>query len=53
MSEHTITAFDDDLQFVFSKIMEMGGHAEQMVAQAVESLSLNNKNLANSVICSR
>ena len=38
MTEHTVTAFDEDLKFLRSKIMEMGGHAESMIAQSVSAL---------------
>ena len=48
--EHTVTAFDDDLRFLMEKISQMGGHAETMVAQAVNALSRGDNELAKSVI---
>ena len=38
MNEHTVTAFDDDLNFLVAKISEMGGNAESMVARSVTCL---------------
>jgi phosphate transport system protein len=50
MTEHTLTAFDDDLKFVRTKITEMGGHAESIIAQSLSALMKNDIGLAQSVI---
>ena len=39
MSEHTIKAFDTELQELTRKVAEMGGLAERQVADAVEALA--------------
>jgi phosphate transport system protein len=38
MSEHTIKAFDSDLQDIARKVAEMGGMAERQIADAIEAL---------------
>lgn len=50
MTEHTVTAFDDDLKSITSKINEMGGYAESMVEQAVQALVRGDLVLAGSVV---
>jgi phosphate transport system protein len=50
MADHTVTAFDDDLKFIAAKVLEMGGHAEDMVARAVSALLKADIALAQSVI---
>jgi phosphate transport system protein len=50
MSEHTVTAFDEDLRYIAAKISEMGGHAESMVAQSVAALLRSDIEKAQSVI---
>ena len=50
MTEHTVTAFDDDLNFLVAKISEMGGNAESMVARSVNSLLTADEGLARSVV---
>lgn len=50
MTEHTVTAFDDELKSLRSKIMEMGGHAESMIAESVSALLKSDVNRAQSVI---
>jgi phosphate transport system protein len=50
MAEHTVTAFDDDLKFITAKVVEMGGHAEDMVARAVTALLKADKGMAQNVI---
>jgi phosphate transport system protein len=37
-SQHTVTAYDEELQFLTHKIAEMGGHAERMVEQSVAAI---------------
>jgi len=49
MSEHTVSAFDDDLQLIVSKISEMGGNAESMVERSVTALITVDKKLAKQV----
>ncbi|QBK29471.1 phosphate signaling complex protein PhoU [Roseitalea porphyridii] len=50
MSQHTVTAFEEDMSFLAHKIAEMGGHAERMLEQAVRSLVENDRQLARRVI---
>lgn len=50
MSEHTVSAFDDDLNFLTSKISEMGGNAESMVARSVTALLTADKELCKQVV---
>lgn len=50
MTEHTVTAFDDDLKYLRSKITEMGGHAESMIAQSVSALLKNDTDRAQAVV---
>lgn len=50
MTDHTVTAFDDDLKFIAGKLAEMGGNAENMVSQAVSALIKGDPHLADSVI---
>ncbi len=37
-SSHIYSAFDEELKFLMRRISEMGGLAEQMVAESVRSL---------------
>ena len=48
--EHTVTAFDDDLKFITRKVVEMGGHAESMIARAIAALVKGDKALAESIV---
>lgn len=50
MSEHTLSAFEDDLNFISHKIAEMGGHAERMLEQAVRSLVQSDIALARQIV---
>jgi phosphate transport system protein len=50
MTEHTLSAFDDDLKFVRTKIMEMGGQAESIISQSLSALMKSDIALAQSVI---
>ena len=50
MSQHTVTAFEEDMSFLAHKIAEMGGHAERMLEQAVRVLVENDRHLARRVI---
>ena len=47
---HTVSAFDEDLGFLTQSIADMGGHAERMLAQAVEALDTGDMDLAAKVI---
>ncbi len=49
-ADHTVTAFDDDLRFLIGKVVEMGGHAESMVARSMNALARADKSLAQTVI---
>lgn len=49
-STHIYTAFDDELKFLMRRISEMGGLAEQMVAESVRSLVNSDAALAQKVI---
>ena len=50
MSEHTVSAYDQDLNWLRSKIAEMGGMAEQIIEQAVVAICNNDQAIAKSVI---
>jgi phosphate transport system protein len=50
MSEHTIKAFDNDLQELARKVAEMGGLAEKQVADAVAALAKRDSALAQRVV---
>ncbi|MEJ0011953.1 MAG: phosphate signaling complex protein PhoU [Bauldia sp.] len=52
MSEHIVTSFDDELNGLAQKIAEMGGLAEQNVADAVSALVLRDIDKAQRVIAS-
>ncbi|MGO6907168.1 phosphate uptake regulator PhoU, partial [Rhizobium ruizarguesonis] len=49
-STHIYSAYDDDLKFLSRRISEMGGLAEQMVAEAVRALVNGDTALAQKVI---
>ena len=49
-STHIYTAYDDDLKFLSRRISEMGGLAEQMVAESVRALVNSDTALAQKVI---
>jgi phosphate transport system protein len=50
--QHTVTAYDDELSSLSQKIAEMGGLAEQQVADSVTALASRNTTLAQRVIAS-
>jgi len=50
MSEHTIKAFDADLQDLTRVVAEMGGLAERQIAKAIEALDKRDPVLADRVI---
>jgi len=50
MTEHTIKAFDADLQELARMIAEMGGLAERLIGDAVDALSRRDSALSQSVI---
>jgi phosphate transport system protein len=50
MSEHTIKAFDSDLQELARKVAEMGGLAERQIADAVAALAKRDTAQAERVI---
>jgi len=50
MVEHTIKAFDVDLQALASMVAEMGGLAEKQIADAVDALARRDATLAQRVI---
>jgi len=52
MTRHIVTSFDEDLRSVSAKISEMGGLAEQQLAQALESIAARDTELAEQVIAS-
>lgn len=47
---HTVSAYDDDLQFLIRRIAEMGGIAERMVAESVRALVNSDAALSQKVI---
>jgi phosphate transport system protein len=50
ISEHTIKAFDADLQDLTRVVAEMGGLAERQIAKAIEALDRRDPALADKVI---
>ncbi len=50
MTDHTVTAFDDDLKFLIAKIAQMGGHAESMVGRSVSALVTADSGLGQAVV---
>ncbi len=50
MTEHTIKAFDADLQGLARMIAEMGGLAEKQIADAIDSLNRRDAALAQRII---
>ncbi len=50
MSEHTIKAFDADLQDLTRVVAEMGGLAERQIANAIEALDKTDLGLAQRVV---
>lgn len=49
-TQHTVTAFDEDMKFLSHKIAEMGGKAESMVELSVRSLVEGDLQLAKKII---
>ena len=50
MSEHTVKAYDAELDLIGSKIAEMGGIAEKMLTEAMDALSKLDVELARRVL---
>jgi phosphate transport system protein len=50
MSDHTIRAFDADLQELTGKVAEMGGVAEKQIADSVAALARRDSALAQTVL---
>jgi len=50
MSEHTVKAFDKELQSLGTKIAEMGGLSEKMLTDSIDALIRLDGDLASSVI---
>ena len=50
MSDHTVKAFDADLQGLQRMVAEMGGRAEKLIADAVEALAKQDTALAQQII---
>jgi phosphate transport system protein len=50
MMEHTVKAFDSELETMGRQIAEMGGLAEKMLADAMDALTLMNVELARKVV---
>ncbi|MCA1409488.1 phosphate transport system regulatory protein PhoU, partial [Ensifer sp. IC3342] len=49
-STHIMSAFDDELKYLTRRVSEMGGIAEQMVADSVRALVTSDLALAQKVI---
>ncbi|GLK83291.1 phosphate signaling complex protein PhoU [Ancylobacter defluvii] len=49
-SEHIVSSFDTDLKEISRRVVEMGGQAEQLVADSVQSLVKRDTELAQKVI---
>ena len=50
MTDHTVTAYDDELRGITRHVTEMGGYAESIVTQAVAALLKGDKAQADSII---
>ena len=50
MSKHIVSAFDEDLRRISSRIAEMGGLAEEQLGSAIEALQNRDSELASEVI---
>ncbi|MEL6920369.1 MAG: phosphate signaling complex protein PhoU [Pseudomonadota bacterium] len=50
LSEHTVSAFEEDMNFLSHKIAEMGGHAERMLELATKGLVEGDMRLAQRVV---
>jgi phosphate transport system protein len=50
MTEHTVTAFDSELNELQAIIAEMGGIAEKMQSEAIDAMSRQDTRLAQSII---
>jgi phosphate transport system protein len=50
MADHTVKAFDDDLDSLKAMLATMGGMAEEQLASAIEALSRRDLKLADTVI---
>jgi phosphate transport system protein len=50
MADHTHKAFDVDLQELQRMVAEMGGLAEQQIAEAVDALARNDTTLAQNIV---
>ncbi len=50
LSDHTVSAFDDDLNFIISKVSEMGGIAESMLARSMVALKSSDKEMCKAII---
>jgi phosphate transport system protein len=52
MTEHTVTAFDNELRDLGRMVTEMGGRAERVVAESVTALLKRDSELAEQIILS-
>jgi phosphate transport system protein len=50
MTDHTVSAFDDELRLIARKVTEMGGYAESIVAQSVAALMRGDRSMADAII---
>jgi len=50
MPEHTSKQFDQELEMVRARVLQMGGLVEEQIINAVEALSTGNIDLANTVM---
>src|SRR6185312_11998139 len=50
MEQHTIKAFDTDLQDIARMVAEMGGMAERQIAESVQALAKRDSKLAQRVV---
>lgn len=51
-ANHIVSAFDEDLRAISSRISEMGGLAEELLSSAIEALENRDSELADHVIAS-
>jgi phosphate transport system protein len=48
-NEHTVKQFDNELESIKARVLQMGGLVEQQITQAIEALSTLNATLADAV----
>ena len=53
MSDHTVKSYDDDLASLKQMLAQMGGLAEEQLANAIDAIAKRDTRLADRVIAGR